>query len=247
MSKQRMKYIFFTGILMTLCVQPTNAGPPFVTDDPEPVGYRHWEYYISTFNTFGTNNSTGIIPNVEVNYGLVPNVQVHIILPLNYIYSSQRGFRSGYANTELGLKYRFVQEDENIPQIGTFPIIEIPTINNSEFGSGHIQLFLPVWAQKSWGKLTTYGGAGYWINPGITNYNWFFTGVEMQYDLSPVLTLGGEIYYHTKDSYQSKSSLGFNAGGSFNTSKKFHIIFSAGHSLINDSFITTYLGLLWTI
>lgn len=247
MTKFRMKYILLTGILMTMCIQYTNAGPPFVTDDPEPVEYRHWEYYISTINTFRTNNITGIIPNLEVNYGLIPNVQVHLILPLNYIYSKDRGFITGYANTELGMKYRFVQETENIPQIGTFPILEIPTINNNEFSSGHIQLFIPIWAQKSWGKLTTYGGAGYWINPGINNNNWFFSGVEMQYDFSPVLTLGGEIYYQTKDTSESKSSLGFNAGGSFNTTKKFHIIFSVGHSMINESLITTYLGLLWTI
>ena len=247
MSKSGMITILLTGILMTLCIQKTNAGPPFVTDDPEPVEYRHWEYYISTINTFRTTNCTGILPNVEVNYGLIPNVQMHLILPLNYDYSTSQGFRIGYANTELGFKYRFVQETKDIPQIGTFPMLEIPTINNSEFSSGHIQLFIPVWAQKSWGKLTTYGGAGYWINPGITNYNWLFTGFEMQYDFSPVLTLGGEIYYHTKDTTVSKSSLGFNAGGSFNTGKKFHIIFSAGHSLINESFLTTYLGLLWTI
>ena len=132
---------------MTMCIQYTNAGPPFVTDDPEPVEYRHWEYYISTINAFGTNNSTGIIPNVEVNYGLMPNVQVHLILPLNYNYSIQQGFRFGYTNTEMGLKYRFVQEADNMPQIGTFPIVEIPTIKNSEFSSGHILLFIPVWAQ----------------------------------------------------------------------------------------------------
>ena len=23
------------------------GGPPFVTDDPEPVEYRHWEFYFS--------------------------------------------------------------------------------------------------------------------------------------------------------------------------------------------------------
>jgi len=27
------------------------AGPPFVTDDPEPVDYRHWEFYIASMHT----------------------------------------------------------------------------------------------------------------------------------------------------------------------------------------------------
>jgi len=27
---------------------PSSAGPPFQTDDPEPVEYRHWEVYLAT-------------------------------------------------------------------------------------------------------------------------------------------------------------------------------------------------------
>ena len=155
-----MKYLFLTGILFIMVIQQVHAGPPFNTDDPQPVEFHHWEYYISTINTFRTDISAGTSPHFEVNYGLVPNVQVHLIVPVNYDYSRLQGFKLGYAYTELGLKYRFVQETDNMPQIGTFPILEIPTVRNAEFGNGKTQLFIPVWAQKSWGKLTTYGGAG---------------------------------------------------------------------------------------
>jgi len=247
MLNGRIKYPVFIGILFIMNIQQANAGPPFNTDDPQPVELHHWEYYISTINTFRSEVSTGTSPHIEVNYGLVTDVQIHLIIPLNYNYSRQNGFNIGYATTELGLKYRFVHETKEMPQIGTFPILEIPTIINSEFGNGKAQLFIPVWAQKSWGKLTTYGGAGYWINPGVNNRNWLFTGWEVQYDFSPVIMLGGEVYYHTPDIIGSNRVLGFNIGGSINASEKFHVIFSAGHSLINVSFTTTYLGLLWTI
>ena len=242
-----MKYLFLAGILFIMVIQRANAGPPFNTDDPQPVEFHHWEYYISTINTFRTDVSTGTSPHFEVNYGLVPNVQVHLIVPVNYDYSRLQGFKLGYAYTELGLKYRFVQETDNLPQIGTFPILEIPTIRNAEFGNGKTQLFIPVWVQKSWGKLTSYGGAGYWINPGTGNRNWLFTGWEVQYDFSPVITLGGELYYHTADGILTNPVLAFNAGGSINISPMFHVIFSAGHSMMNESFTTSYLGLLWTI
>ncbi|MDP4240046.1 MAG: hypothetical protein Q8904_11310 [Bacteroidota bacterium] len=242
-----MKYFVLSYILLITCSQQANAGPPFNTDDPEPVELNHWEYYISTINTFRSDVSAGTSPHIEVNYGLVPNVQVHLILPMNYDYSRQYGFKLGYAYTELGVKYRFVQETEDIPQLGTFPIVEIPTIRNNEFGNGQAELFIPLWAQKSWGKLTTYGGAGYWINPGIHNKNWGFTGWEVQYDFSPLIMMGGELYYHTADVSGDKPVLAFNTGGSLNFSQKFHFIFSAGHSLINNNFTTLYLGLLWTI
>ncbi|MDD4972428.1 MAG: hypothetical protein PHT07_23610 [Paludibacter sp.] len=247
MGKGIFKILISTGFLSLLTIQQAFAGPPFNTDDPQPVDLNHWEYYISSINSFRADGSSGTSPHVEVNYGLVRNVQVHLIVPLNYNYTAMNGFKLGYAYTELGVKYRFIQETENMPQLGTFPILEIPTIHNNQFGNGLTQLFIPLWAQKSWGKFTTYGGAGYWINPGTYNQNWLFTGWEVQYDFSKVITLGGELYYHTADEVAGNQAMGFNVGGSLNASDKFHVIFSVGHSLINEQFTTTYLGLLWTI
>lgn len=239
--------VFFSGILFFLCNQSSYAGPPFNTDDPQPVDFKHWEYYISSINTFQPESWMGTSPHFEVNYGLIPNVQVHLLLPMNFDYSRNGGTNFGYAYTEFGVKYRFVQESKNIPQIGVFPIVEIPTIKNTEFSSGKAQIYLPVWAQKSWGKLTTYGGVGYWINPGPNNKNWIFSGWEIQYDFSRVFTLGGELYYHSVNTTDSKAVTAFNLGGFINFSEKFHILYSVGHSLTNDSFISSYVGLLWTI
>jgi hypothetical protein len=222
------------------------AGPPFTTDDPEPVDYRHWEYYISSINGWQAKSWLGTLPHVEVNYGVAPNVQLHLLLPMNYI-SFQGITRVGYANTEIGMKYRFVNETDHMPQIGVFPIAEVPTVPNSRFGNGKMQVYLPVWLQKSWGKLTTYGGSGYWINPGDGNKNWLFTGWEVQYDFTEVFTFGGEIYYHTPSDVVTKAAAGFNLGGFVNFSKKFHFIFSAGHSVAGDHFFTSYAGALWTI
>lgn len=247
MDQTKIKYFLLSLFLVLFTEQYAFAGPPFNTDDPQPVDFKHWEYYIATINTFRSDISSGTSPHFEVNYGLVPNVQVHLLLPMNYDYSRPNGYNFGYAYTEFGVKYRFVQETENIPQIGVFPIVEIPTINNNEFSNGKTQLYIPVWAQKSWGKLTTYGGVGYWFNPGINTKNWMYYGWELQYDFSPAITLGGELYYHTADMVGNKSVSAFNLGGSYNASEKFHIIFSVGHSILNDNFTTTYLGLLWTI
>ncbi len=242
------KYSALSGILLFISIhQNAFGGPPFNTDDPETVRYKHWEYYISSINTNQSGVWSGTIPHLELNYGLVPNIQVHILLPMNYNYSSGRGADFGYGDTEFGIKYRFVRETDNSPQLGVFPIIEIPTVRNNEFSNGKPKIYLPVWAQKSWGKLTTYGGAGYWINPGSDNKNWIFAGWEIQYDISPILTLGGEVYFHSAETKTSKSGAGFNVGGSVNPDEKFHIIFSIGHSLTYDHLFTSYLGLLWTI
>ena len=190
---------------------------------------------------------SGTSPHFEVNYGLIKDVQVHLLLPMNYKYSQNNGSTFGYAYTEVGLKYRFKKESDNTPQVGVFPIIEIPTIKNSEFSNGKVQIYLPVWAQKSWNKLTTYGGVGYWINPGTGNKNWIFAGWEIQYDFTHVFTFGGELYYHSSTTANSKFTTGCNLGGFINFTDKFHLIFSLGHSLTNDSYTSSYIGLLLTI
>ena len=214
------KYAISAFMICLICITDLKAGPPFNTDDPEPVDFRHWEYYISSIDNFEPDIWSGTLPHFEVNYGLVKNVQIHLLLPFNYNYTVHHSTTIGYANTELGIKYRFVQETDNMPQIGTFPIFEIPTVRNSEFSNGKMKVFIPVWIQKSWGKFTTYGGAGYWINPGTGNKNYSFAGLEAQYDLSRIFTLGGEAYYQTPDKIDGKPVAGFNIGGFINFSEK---------------------------
>jgi len=247
MLHKKKKYPGLILVLIWFSIHPIYSGPPFDTDDPEPVNFKHWEYYISSINTRQIGIWSGTAPHIELNYGLIQNVQVHLLLPLNYIGSHQHSSAFGYADTEFGIKFRFVQESENSPQIGTFPILEIPTIKNSEFSSGKTKIYLPIWLQKSWGKLTSYGGAGYWINPGTNNKNWIFSGWEIQYDFSKIITLGGELYYHSANTKESTYETGFNIGGSLNPTEKFHLIFSAGHTFTKDNTFTSYLGLLWTI
>jgi len=247
MNRLNKKRLAVSCFLILFIAQINFAGPPFNTDDPEPVGFKHWEYYVSSINNYQQSVWSGTAPHMELNYGLIPNVQMHLLLPMNYIYSVHKGGDLGFADTEFGIKFRFVQETENSPQIGTFPIIEIPTIKNTEFSDGKTKIFIPVWLQKSWGKLTTYGGAGYWINPGANNKNWIFSGWELQYDLSKFLTLGGELYFHTSDTKSSKSETGFNLGGSFNPTEKVHFIFSFGRTLAKDQTFTSYMGILFTI
>jgi hypothetical protein len=57
------------------------AGPPFRTDDPEPVDYKHWEFYTFTTGTHVSGDTSGVGPAFEFNYGLIPNGQFHIGVP----------------------------------------------------------------------------------------------------------------------------------------------------------------------
>jgi hypothetical protein len=59
-----------------------SAGPPFITDDPEPVELGHWEVYGFSAGAFDRHDASGLGPSLEVNYGAAPNLQLHIITGL---------------------------------------------------------------------------------------------------------------------------------------------------------------------
>lgn len=241
------KIILFLIPLFLVLTTNIYAGPPFNTDDPEPVDFRHWEYYLSTMHLFQPGFKTGTLPHIEINYGIFHNSQVHFLMPVNYSKTSGEKTNYGYANTEVGFKYRFWQSKDSSFQIGAFPLVEIPTISNLNFNNTKADVYLPLWLQKSAGKFTTYGGCGYWINPGTGNKNWLFAGWEVQYDFSKYLTLGGELIYHSAPTTDNKAFAGFNFGGFINFSENAHCIFSAGHSFTKDDSFMAYLGLLITI
>src|SRR5579863_2078407 len=68
--------------LLVLAAPVAHAqGPPYQTDDPVPVDFQHYEFYIfgGVDGTPAEMDSTG--PAFEFNWGAIPRVQLHAILP----------------------------------------------------------------------------------------------------------------------------------------------------------------------
>jgi hypothetical protein len=212
------------------------AGPPFRTDDPEPVELHHWEAYVFTQITDTANGVSGVEPGLEVNYGAAPNLQLHLLTPLALDRPSGGPTAFGFGDVELGAKYRFIEESKDSwrPQVGVFPLVELPTGDERRgLGGGHTRVFLPVWLQKSQGDWLTYGGGGYWINPGPGNRNYWFAGWLLQRQITKPLALGAEVFYQTADTIGGKDSAGFNVGGVYDLSDRYHLLFSVGRGLKN--------------
>ncbi len=224
------------------------AGPPFRTDDPEPVDHRHWEFYTATQYQNDGGDLAGTAPHFEANYGAAPDLQFHLLAPLAYDRPSGGPALFGPGDVELGVKYRFLQESDHIPMAGIFPLLEIPTGSKARgLGTGRLHLFIPLWLQKSWGPWTTYGGGGYWINPGTGNRNFWYGGWLLQRDIFTWLTLGAELFHTTPSTTDGQYETGYNVGLIVNLSEKHHLIGSAGtdiHGPANSFFYAAYL-LTW--
>jgi hypothetical protein len=233
-------------VALVVCAA-ANAGPPFTTDDPEPVELHHWEAYIASVRSGAPSGMSGTLPHIELNNGIAPNTQLHLIMPYAFQRPTGGPIESGYGDTEIGVKFRFRQEGRTQPMAGVFPLVELPTGSSSRgLGSGHTQVFLPLWLQKSWGSWTSYGGGGYWINQGSGNRNYWLLGWQAQKDLSPKLTLGGELFYTTASTDDGRSQLTLNVGGQYNFDESHHLLVSVGHSITGDNTLVSYVAYQWT-
>ena len=235
-------------ILGLLLVEKAGAGPPFVTDDPEPVEYHNWEFYIASMHSEFGGDWSGTAPHIEFNYGAVPNLQLHLIAPMAYDAPPEGRGHYGFGDLELGAKYRFVQETNGWPQIGTFPLLELPAGSaHANLGNGHSQAFLPLWAQKSWGNWTLYGGSGYGLNSFSGRENWGFAGAVLQNQVFTNVLIGVEVYHQTE--YETdfpNVGTAFNVGTVIDLSEHRHLLFSVGRSIDGPIGFQCYLAYQWT-
>jgi hypothetical protein len=236
----------FSAILV-LSGRQAAAGPPFLTDDPEPVAYRHWEAYL--FSTVDKTTDARQVQGLafECNYGVAPDLQAHVVFPFVSFDPEAGPSAYGAGDTEFGLKYRFIQEQGSVPQVGIFPMLEIPTGDASRgLGNGKAWAKLPVWAQKSWGPWTTYGGGGYAVNPASGQRDFPFGGWLLQRSLGDVLTLGGELFAQGKTTDTGKATAIANVGGICKFTEHFSLLFAVGRSVAGDRHLLGYVGLYWT-
>lgn len=233
--------IFLAVALLATTV--AHAGPPFRTDDPEPVDEQRWETNISAFGSHVPLDVSGDAPSADINYGAAHNLQLHV--QPQGAFDAAVGARPhfGLGDTEAGFKYRFIDEDEKgaTPMAAIYPLLELPTGNaRLGLGEGFFRAFLPLWLEKNFGDWTAYGGGGYWINENrrFGDKNYVYTGWTAQRKLTSSLTLGCELFYQTAGGIQlptnlaSRDSLGFNLGGIYDFDDHNHLLFSAGRGLI---------------
>jgi hypothetical protein len=234
-------------LALALSASVALAGPPFLTDDPEPVAYRHWEAYV--FSTYDHPHGGADVqgPAVEFNVGAAPELQLHLVVPWAWHLPDGGPATSGLGDVEVGFKLRFLDETDSRPQIGVFPMAELPTGNAARgLGNGKAWFRLPLWVQKSWGPWTTYGGVGWNVNHAPGQRDNAFAGWLVQRDLGKRLTLGGEVFAHGAEEVGGRGSTFINLGGYFNFTPGFSLLFSGGGAIAGEPYTIAYLGLYWT-
>jgi hypothetical protein len=222
-SRRRIR--FATTLAAACWAGAAAAGPPYVTDDPEPTDLGHWEIYAFGAGS-GQNRDWEGQGGLDLNYGGLEDLQLTATLPVAMTHEGGTT-NAGPGDVELAVKYRFIKADRSGFEAAIFPRVILPT-GGRRFGTGRVRLLLPLWAQKDFGPWSLFGGAGYTLNPGAGNRDFWQGGLALTRRVSKRTSLGGEAWIEGADERGGHRRVGLDLGGIHKIGGPFALLLSGG-------------------
>ena len=217
--------------LFVLFATASFAGPPYVSDDPEPTDDGHYEIYLYTDGTRQREDTTGSF-GLDFNYGASENLQLTAVFPVAY--DDPRGQPSalGLGNIELAAKYRFFRQSVIGWDVAFFPRVFLPSAS-ALVGEKHFSLLLPIWIEKDFGAWSTFGGGGCIINRSGRSHDFCQVGWVLTRQILPDLQLGAEIVHQTADKAGGRATTGVGVGLKYDIDENLHLLAYAGPGIEN--------------
>jgi len=211
-----MRILLKFFLLLLLCslwrVMPLHAQLPFYTDDSEVTepGTLHFEFF-NEYDGLQSSQYPNLRQNTvngKVNYGLPYGLELDVDAPyLSIDRAARMQGSTGVGDTDMGVKWRIrkAATGSSLPALAASLYIEVPTGDvREQLGSGLTDYWLNSIAQEyptDKTRLTANFGFLFAGNTstgviGIqTSHGHVYTGgLSLLHDLSPKLTLGGEVY-----------------------------------------------------
>ena len=220
---------FAVAFLVAPCV--ARAGPPFLTDDPDPTDTGHWEIYGPALDVEGQGSERSGVIEAELNYGAAPNLQLTLDLPAAFT-ANALGARVGGGDIQFSAKYRFYHDEAHGVSIAIFPGVTLPTAS-SGLGVVRAAALLPVWGQWDRGPWSVFGGGGYAINPGPGNRNDWTGGLAVSRTFGDRLLIGVEADRHGADTVGGRPSTSLGLGAILQLKAPFRLLASGGPTFVD--------------
>ncbi len=209
---------------------PAFAGPPFLTDDPAPTDYQHYEILLFGAGARAHGGESGDV-GIDFNYGGAPDLQLTAALPLSFDHPNGAQRSSGVGNIELAAKYRFLHEETFGWDVAVFPRVFVPS--GSDLSDDHASLLLPIWVGRHFGPWSTFGGGGCALNRGGDSQDYCVAGWALSRNVTPNLQLGAELFHQTADVEGGADSTTLGFGATYDLNENIHFLGWAGSGLQN--------------
>ena len=238
---------FGCALGFALLPEAAMAGPPYVSDDPEPTDYQHYEIYLFTDGAVTRGDASGDV-GIDFNYGAAPNLQITAVVPVSYDFPPGSSNAAGLGNIELAAKYRFLHQEENGWDVAVFPRVFLPSAS-TRVGARHAAFLLPLWFEKDWDDWSTFGGGGCELNRGSGSQDFCTVSWALARQVLPDLQLGAELVHQTADTKGGKASTGVGFGLHYDIGNNYHLLAYVQPGLQNTSVnprISWYASMLFT-
>ena len=218
--------LLVAALAMTGTAVPALAGPPYLTDDPVPTDTGHWEIYAFTAAE-GRRSTVDLDAGFDLNYGPVKGVQLTATLPLSFSHAPVEGWRSGTGDVELGVKYRFINDEKHGFSAAMFPRAILPTAAHSP--GERTRFLLPIWIGKDFaGGTSLFGGGAFTINPGVGNRDFWQGAIAVTHDLSDRVSVGTEVTRQGSDVIGGTAQTRAGVGSIVKLGGPYALLFSGG-------------------
>jgi hypothetical protein len=212
-------------------IGPAMAGPPYLTDDPEPTDYKHFEIY--TFNSGTvTRDDTGGETGIDFNYGGAPNLQLTATVPLAFDAPAGAPLMAGFGNVELAAKYKFLTQENFGLDVAVFPRLFLPSAATN-VGDQHASYLLPIWMEKDWGPWSAFGGGGCEINRGGDAQDFCLAGLVVTRQIVDNLQMGLEIFHQSADTRGGDATTSLGVGVRYDVNDNYHLLGYVGRGIQN--------------
>jgi hypothetical protein len=171
------------------------GGPPYYTNDPGTPGNHNWEINLGYMPFLYTNQSVSHVPDVDINYGLGDRVQLTFENAWLRVVNPSSAPKYGLGQDQLGVKWRFYDNEKSGFAVSIFPQLSLNNPNNSVargITPRSASLILPMEFSKKLGPINLNWEVGYnYVHTGASGW---LAGVVVGRDVTENLEIDAEFY-----------------------------------------------------
>jgi hypothetical protein len=229
--------VFVVAVILAPAAEPTFAqsSPPLLTNNPGTPGSGKWEINIGFAMERLRHESLYEAPILDINYGLGERMQLKYEIPWLFLNEKEGGTINGPGNSEIGFKYRFLDEKPHGISMSVYPQF---SFNNPTSSADRglvdpgVKLILPLQIVRRFGPVGVNLEVGYSSIEHEAD-EWLY-GLAMGWPLSERFELLGEVNGTAVRGFGS-DALVFNFGGLLRVHKKVNLLFSAGRGFCESN------------